>query len=119
MALSDSQKHDVIRLLGYPGKTLVESSTHYNTTITGRLINLNTEIEADVAALLKRVQGLDAKLDKALGRASATKVGDIELNPREMELLRGERQKVLRELSALLDIPIVSTPSGVNFGVIV
>jgi hypothetical protein len=117
MALSDSQKFDVIRLLGWPGKTLVEGSTQYSNVIAGRLTGLHAEIENDVAKLLKRVKGLDEKLDKALGRASAIEIDGIKLNPDEMNLLRGERSKVVRELSELLDIPNNSR-GGVNFSVI-
>jgi hypothetical protein len=118
MALTDAQKNDVVRLLGWPGKVLVITSTNYNSQVISRLTNLTDEIESDVGTLLERVEGLDMKLDAALGRAMAIKVGDIELNPEEMNILRRERKRVIRELSELLDIPIVSS-SAVNVGVCV
>jgi hypothetical protein len=118
MALTSAQKNDVVRLLGWPGKLLITTSTHYNSVVASRLDNLNAEIEADVITLLTRVVGLDVKLDEALGRVMSTKVGDIELNPEEMNILRRERKRVLVELSELLDIPIASK-GGINVGVVV
>jgi hypothetical protein len=118
MALTETQKLDVTRLLGWPGTVLTSTSRNYNKIVAGRLANLPSPVESDVVALLTRVSGLDTKLDAALGRALVTKIGDIELNPREMEILRDERKRVIRELSELIDIPIVSR-GGVNVSVVV
>ncbi len=118
MALSDKEQYTVIRLLGWPAKTLVVGSTHYNSLIAARLSGLPAEVESDVRLLIERLEKLDEKLEGALCRASTKKVDNLELNPLEMEVLRGERRRVLREISDLLDIPLMAS-GGVNISVCV
>lgn len=113
MALTDSEKSKVIRVLGWPGTTLVPGSINYSGITAGKLTNLTTDIESQAKALLARIDHLDTKLDAALDRALVTSIGDIQINPEEIPILRKERKRVLRELSALIDICLVG--DGVNF----
>jgi predicted nuclease with TOPRIM domain len=118
MALSDKQKADVIFFLGWPAKTLVEASTNYNRTTAQLLENLNTNIEGQVSDLLHKLKAQDERIDAAQDRMAALKVGDIELNPEEIDKLRNERNRLCKMLSRLLDIPMQSG-GGAMFGVVV
>ena len=118
MALSDKQKADVIFYLGWPAKTLVESSTNYSRITAGLLTNLNSTIEGQVSDLLGKLRAQDDRLESAQDRMAALKVGDIELNPEEVTNLRNERNRLCKMLSRLLDIPMQGN-SGAMFGVVV
>lgn len=107
MALTSTQQQKAIYYLGWTGKTLIPESTHYNSYIAARLINLNVDIENQVNKLLQRLDTIDDILDKSLLRMSTEKIDDITLNPHERELLRKERWARIRELSDVLDIVIV------------
>lgn len=117
MALTDSQKADVIFFLGYPGTTLVSTSTNYNRTTAQLLENLTDSIESQVRELIKKLKSQDERLDSANDRVVALKVGDIEINPEEIDRLKAERIRLVKMLSRLLDIPMVGG-GGINFNVI-
>ena len=119
MALTDKQKHEVVRYLGWSGKTLISTSTHYNSIVNSRLINLNSIIEQQVVGLLARLDSIVEQMDAARCRFSASEVGDIVLNDKEMAMLRKEYMRWLRELSDLLDIKIEKSGLNPNVGVVV
>ena len=112
MALSSQQKADIVFHLGWPIKSLVENSTDYNKTIVDALANLSTEGEVIALRLLGRINKLDTVIEDAICRLAAKRVGDIETNEYELESLRKEKIKLLRELSDLLDIPMDRQGSG-------
>jgi hypothetical protein len=112
MALTATQQQQVIKFLGWTGKTLIPESTHYNSYIFDRLQNLNPDIEAQSIEILGWLLAIDAKLFAALDRMSAREVGDIKINERESDLLRKERWRRIRELSDLLDIVVVKQSGG-------
>jgi len=116
MALTPIEKNDIIRMLGWPASTIVEGSSAFNRIISQRLNGLSEEAEYDARKILERIEGLDERLDKALDRLSAKRVGDIELNPDELPMLRKERNRLIRELSQLVDI-IPAGGSGMALGV--
>ncbi len=118
MSLSNGQKAQVVYFLGWAGKTIVEGSTHYNSQVVDRLKNLTTEIEQQTQGLLTEIAALDEKLKAAQCRTSAKEVDGIVLNENEITQLRGERKRLIKDLSLLLDIP-VARPGGVMFGVCV
>ncbi len=118
MALSNAEKAQAIRLLGYPAKTLTAGTTSYSKILSDRLTGLSDDAEAEARQLLVRVAAIDGKLESALDRLTALKVDSIETNPREIEMLKGERSRLIRELGATLDIP-VQAKSGLNMNVIV
>ncbi len=107
MALSDGEKYDVIRYLGWPAKTIQVGSLDYNTVIVSRLNNLDAEVEEDVRDLLERIEGMDEKLEKAMSRAGVKQIGDIQLNGDEFYLLRGERKRLIKEIASLLGISMM------------
>lgn len=108
MALNDTQKHNIIFYLGWPAKTLISGSTHYQKTVNDRLNNLDIPTESIVNKLITKLKDLDTKLDSAACRFSTEQVGDIKLNSDERRLLLQERRRVRDELSALVDIPVLS-----------
>jgi hypothetical protein len=112
MALSSQEQHDVIRYLGWPGKTIVANSISYNTQVADRVSNMPIEMENQTRKLMDRLVTLDEKLEKALCRASTKQVDDITLNENEFSMLRGERKRVVSELSDLLDIPVMSSSNN-------
>ena len=109
MALSDTQKSQIIFYLGWPGKTLIENSTNYSKIVSDRLANLTTDVEDQVSKLLGKLKKVDDKLEEALCRMSTTKVDGIHINERERVLLKAERKRYQYLLSDLLDIPVQST----------
>ena len=119
MALTDQQKFDIVYFLGWPGKTLIIASTHYNSIVASRLINLNPQIEAQVKGLLARIAAIQKQLDEARCRLAASQVNDIKMNSMEMEQLRKEYLKWIRELSDLLDIKIEKKGYSHNIGLVV
>jgi len=120
MALSDSKKMKIITLLGWPGKTLVPASTHYNSLVHDRLENLTLEIETLVKATLTKIDAIDTKLVSSLGKAGLSRIGDIEFYGEGQSFvdLKKERTRVLKELSNLLDIEYINK-NNINVGVIV
>lgn len=116
MALVDSDKYKIITLLGYPAKTIVTSSTHYNSLVADRLINLNDDIEAIIADKLDEIDEAEAKLTPAVKRAGIRRVGDIEFEQggTELEIIRKEKRRLLKELATLLDIPYQSSGNMAN-----
>lgn len=117
MAFTTQEQQDIIYYLGWPGKTILIDSTHYNSVIASRLVNLIPEIENQSRALIVRIKNIDVILVKSLNRASTVKIQDIELNPEERHILRAERKKVIWELSDLLDIDVMKS-SGSSISMI-
>jgi hypothetical protein len=109
MAFTTQQMQDIIYYLGWPGKTILPDSTHYNSVIYSRLVSLIPEIESQATALVTRIKDIDKVLIASIARASTLEVGDIKINQREREELRAERKKVLVELSDLLDIDVMKS----------
>lgn len=106
MALQDKEKEAVIFYLGWPAKTLVVDSTHYSKIISDRLTNLAEVTEKKVKAILAKLEGLDTNLEEAQCRLTAVKVADVQMDTRtEIEMLRSERRRCIRELGKYLDIP--------------
>lgn len=116
MAFSTQQQQDIIFLLGWPGKTLLVDSTHYNSVIASRLVNLIPEIESQAVGLVVRIQHIDRILNQALNRMSTLEITDIKLDPNEAARLRRERRTIINELADLLDIDVMKS-SGANISV--
>ncbi len=112
MALTDTQKMKIVTLLGWSGKTLISSSTHYSNIVVGRLTNLSAELEALVVESLASIAAVDVKLSGSLGKAGLKRIGDIEFFGKGQSFsdLKKERVRHLRELSNLLDIIVSSSP---------
>lgn len=112
MALSLAQKNKILQLLGYPGKSLDVDSVLYDKVLSDRLVSLTSETQSLVVTYLENIDVIETQIAAAPKRFIATKVGDIELNDREIEKLRKERKLQTRELGVMLDIPMLSGGSG-------
>jgi hypothetical protein len=114
MALSSTQKHNVVFYLGWSGLTLVTGSTQYNTVVNDRLSDAaeSDEISKIVKTLLDCLASTDEKLKAAQCRLAASKVDNLEMNDDEISWLRSERLRYIRELSQTLDIPITRLGSS-------
>jgi len=118
MALTDTEKLKVVRLLGWPGHVLTVGSMSYNNTVVKKLEALSTPMEEALRLLLETVEGLDAKREAALCRASTKEVGDIVLNENELTILTTERRRLLGEISDLLELMIFPGSSQANRGMV-
>ena len=118
MALSAVQKQKILLHLGWPSKSLISDSTHYSSQCVSRLTNLTADIESETQSMLTKIDSLDTKLEAASCRLSASKVDDIELNPREIEMLRAEKRRIVKMLSEYLDLPILSN-NGKSINILV
>jgi hypothetical protein len=112
MALSDKDKHKVVYYLGWTGTTLIAGNVHYNSVVNDRLIDLNTYIESLTKGLLERLDMIEESLTQARCRLAAASVDNITMNEREIEHLKKEKRRLIRELSDHLDIPIMKSGGG-------
>jgi len=107
MALSQKQRTKILFYLGHPGLTIVPDSTFFSGIISDRFDAANDvpEICMVVVGLLKKLEDIDCKLEKARCRLSASKVDSITLNEKEISKLLCERTRCIKELSAHIAIP--------------
>lgn len=112
--LSDLEKLQVYTYLGWPAKTNDPTSLQYSKILTDRLLNLSDAILARTRFYLNRLEKLEGMLDTGLSRAGVKRIDDIELNGSELQVLRDEKWRVVRELGVLLDIAVLSSGSMGN-----
>lgn len=105
MPLSAAEQTKVVQLLGYAGKSIQAGSVVYDKVMNDRLHNLPPESEEIVRNYLGRIIKIEKIMEDAPLRLSTTKVDNLELNHRELEMLRAERKKISREIADLVDIP--------------
>jgi hypothetical protein len=117
MALSSAEQMKVMQLLGFPGKVLDPTSISYNKITADRLANLLTDLETLARGYLTTIAALETQINAAPARLAAKKVDDLEMNLEELQMLRRERKKQIRELADLLDLPYQG--GGVNVSVCV
>jgi hypothetical protein len=119
VALTDGEKIKILRFMGWPAKTTDSTSLSYSKIISDRLSNLSDPILAETRYLLDRIEGLDDRLEAAITRAGVKRIDDIELSGNEFEVLRKEKNKLIRELGVLLDIAIIGGSSMPSQGCVV
>ncbi len=117
MALTSQEQSKVVQILGYGGKSIQAGSVIYNKVMNDRLNQLPPPTEEMVRAYLEQISALEGQMRQAPARLAAKEVGDMKMNLDELQMLRGERKRVAREISYLLDIPYI-TVGGTNVGVI-
>jgi hypothetical protein len=115
MALSAEIKHKIVRFLGFSAKSIILGSTHYKSALADALANLDEVSEQSLIELVSRIERIDERLDGALDRLSAIRLDDIELRADEIEKLRSERSRLIKEVGYLIDIAPQSM--GVTGGV--
>ena len=114
MALTEKEKHKVVRYLGWSGLTIVANSTQFNSVVNDRLSVTTAEICKIAKEMLEKIELIDEQREQANCRLAASKVDDITMNERELAMLCKERMKWIRELSDHLDIPIMKSGGGIK-----
>ncbi len=118
MALSNEDKFRVVYSLGYAGKVLVVGSREYNSIINDRLADLDAFTQDAVEELLTKIDTSKTKLNTSSDDFKVKQVGDIHFNIKTgSSLINKEYKRLLKELSALLDIPLM-VKTGTNFSVV-
>lgn len=106
MALTQTQKQQVVFYLCWSGKSIISGSTDYNSQVSDALNNLNSDIENQVIDLLTKLDNIDSKLANAANRSGVKSIGDIEFfDNSALDNLRSERRRLGKLLGQLLDIP--------------
>ncbi len=118
MALNSTEQNKVVQLLGYGGKAIQPGSVIYNKILNDRLNQLTPDTETTIRGYLTQVSAIETQMNAAPQRLIAKKVGDIDINNRELEDLRRERRRIAREISSHIDIPLVGG-GGLNVAVVV
>jgi len=111
--LSDKEKNQILFHLGWPLKTIIPESTHYDGIVSNRLTNLNEYIEEIVRKLLCEIEDVRERILEAQKRLSAKKVDSIELRDDEIDGLKNELYRLSKELAKALDIRFLKS-SGAN-----
>lgn len=118
MALSQETKHKIVFFLGYPGKVLIPGTTHFNKIVSNRMDNLNPFIEDQVEKLLEKIEESRTNLESTQKKGNVKSIGDIHLDTsRTRSMVQAEYKRCLKELSCLLDIPMVCKGMSANIHV--
>jgi hypothetical protein len=113
--LTNLEKLKILGQLGWPAKTTDPTSLSFSNIVSDKLTDLPDEMLSEARRYLTRFDNLETKLDKALGRAGVKSIDDITLNSEnEMDILRREKRKLVRELSVLLDIAMITNSGGMG-----
>lgn len=120
MAFTTDDKYRIIFALCHSGKTLIETSTHYNSVLASRLDNLNINIETHALSLLDKIEAAKTSLESSPTKDNVKQIGDIHLDTtRSRELKNKELRRLLSELSSLLDIPNRCSVGGGSMGCLI
>lgn len=118
MALTSQQQNKIVQLLGYGGKVIQAGSVIYDKVMNDRLHNLPPDTESLVVSYLASISAIETKIAQAPARLAAKQIDGLTMNLEELSMLRSERKKIAREISAILDIPYVAN-NGINSSVMV
>ncbi len=107
MSFSAMEKTKIVVYMGFPGSVLDIDSVNYHGQITERLTGLSSQVERLVRKKLTRIELMDTKLEGNSSKAGVKRVDDIEFftggeGSRE---LKKERNRLIREMGEMLDIP--------------
>lgn len=115
--LSGEIKHKIVRFMGFSAKSIIEGSTLYKSALADALNNLDQYSETSLIELVSRIERIDERLDGALDRLSAIQIDDIHLRDDEIEKLRMERGKLIKEMGRLIDIAPQNSAASSTSGV--
>ena len=107
MALALETKNEILFLLGYPAKTIIESSNLYNSIIADRLSDLDTFTEDRIESMLKDINAVRVNMTALKDQGKLKQVGDIVFNTDTNDrTVKSEYKRLLKELSRYLDISL-------------
>ena len=101
MALTDAQKADTRAALGWSARF-----HQFDSRLEQAMSALATEPdhESQVITLLASVADIETKLVAAHSRLKASKVGSIDLNPMEIQMLRKEGKRFVGKIASILGV---------------
>lgn len=114
MALSQTQKYNVLRYLGWPIRTIDPTSLSYSKIISDRLDQFPSDAEDILAGILTRLSNLDSQLAKQVVKANIKAIDDIQFFENGTFELRKERVKIIKELASLVDIAMGPSCQGID-----
>ena len=118
MALDQEQKHKIVFLLGYTGKILIPTSTHFNKIVADRMENINDFIQDQVEELLTQIEVARAQMRNTATKGNVKRIDDIELDTtRGSSFVKKEYRRLLRELADTLDITLINSTGSRLVGV--
>ncbi len=115
MALSLEIKNEILFLLGYPAKTIIDGSNLYNSIVADRLTDLDTFTEDRVESMLKDINAVRTNLTALKDQGKLKQVGDIVFNTENNDrTVKSEYKRLLKELARYLDIPLRGSSNMVS-----
>jgi hypothetical protein len=115
MAFSLEQKHEIVFLLGYPAKTIIEGSNLYNSFVADRLDDVDSFTQDRVETVLAEINQVRTKLTALQDQGKLKQVGDIVFNVESNDrTVKMEYNRLLKELASYLDIRLKKGGKMVN-----
>ena len=112
MALTDAQRAEVRRFLGYP-----DASAGLYSQLEGRMTAISAAGEATVVAVLTDLATLETKLKAIWSTAHVTRAEEVELaSPSGMAALRQEGRRLCWALGQILGSSVERTPFDTGSG---
>lgn len=115
MAFTTTEKIQILKFLGWPSNTINPDSLSYSKIISDRLLVVLPEAEEEVKLYLERLAAIDTSLVSAVDSTGVKKIDDIEFfgnqDGTKLSALRGERNRIIKELAIMLDI-CMKNPGG-------
>ena len=109
MPFTQAEKAKICRFSGWPWQSLLPDTIFYNSYLNqwALLIEFNDDMFAQARTFIERIDDIDTRLADATKRLSLTGVGQNEVlyNPDEVDMLRSERRRVIREMKKALGVP--------------
>ena len=112
MALSDAQKAQVRRYLGYP-----DGYRYIYTELENAMTALSSEGETLVTDILTKLASIETKLTSAWDHQKVTRVEDVYFSGAgEVQSLRHEGRRLVADLASLLAVTPLRTPFSSGSG---
>ena len=109
MPFTQAEKAKICRFSGWPWQALLPNTIFYNDYLNQwvLLIEFNDDMLAQARTFIQRIDDIDARLIEATSRLSLTNVGgnEVAYNEDEIDMLRSERRRVIREMKKALGVP--------------
>lgn len=106
MALTDTEKQKCRDYLGIPSLTGFLTVGNAGPDLSERLDALSAEAEAQVTALLTKIDTSRTDIEGARGRLKASEVGDIKLNEKEIKQRWREDLYLCQQLGNIVQMDV-------------
>lgn len=119
MALTDTEKSNIRRYLGYPE---LEAATVYQQgmprtietsfVLEQNMLNLTTTGITQVRGILAQIATSRTEIDASLGRLKASELKGIVLNPKELDQRKKHDRWLIGQLAAVLAVKLLDDCSA-------